>query len=214
MEQKLILASSSPRRKEILLKLNIPFTIIPADIDESINLNELPINYVERLSIEKAKKVANLYPNAFVIGSDFTCDLENNSIAKAQNNEEARVILRNFSGKTHFGRCGYAIVKGNILLGSGVASSIVEFKELTDNQIENYVKSLQWKGLAGAYGIQNDAKEFLANFTGSYFDLVGLPIYHIASTLKAFGFDITSKTLDSIKDEEGIILSQILKKLS
>jgi septum formation protein len=209
MNNNIILASSSPRRKEILEKLNIPFAIIPADIDESTRSNETPFQYVERLAIEKAQKVSTTYPESFVIGSDLTCDIDGRAIGKATNRDEAKLFLTDFSGKTHFGRCGYAITKGSLILASGVATSIVTFKQIDSQQLEDYLDSNQWQGLGGAYGIQNDGKNLLQGFQGSYYDILGLPIYHIIETLITFGFSISPETINSIREEDLKFLSTL-----
>lgn len=211
MKPKLILASASPRRKIILEKLQIPFSIIPADIDESTRLDETPSQYVERLSIEKALKISILYPKALVIGSDLTCDLDGKAIGKAVDNEDAKLILTTFSNRSHFGRCGWAILKESTILASGVASTIVTFKKILQNQITEYINSGRTEGLAGAYGIQDIGKLFLKDFRGSYYDILGLPIYLIAETLITFGFKINPKIIIEIRKEDQRFISNLLK---
>lgn len=202
MITKLILASSSPRRKEILEKLAVPFLVVPADIDESTRPDESPCLYVERLAQEKAQKVALQFPNAFVIGSDLTCDLDSQSVGKAKNSLEAGTMLANFSGKTHFGRCGYAVIKGSMVLGRGVATTVVNFKKLSTKQIADYLDSNQWVGLAGAYGVQNNGKNFLSSFQGSYYDILGLPIYQIAEILITYGFKISPDKIALLRQDD------------
>ena len=211
MKPKLILASASPRRKVILEKLQIPFSIIPADIDESTRDNETPSQYVERLSIEKAQKISMQFPEAFVIGSDLTCDFDGKSIGKAIDNDDAKLMLTSFSNRSHFGRCGWAVLKGSTILASGVASTIVTFKNISQKQISEYVDSGRTEGLAGAYGIQDIGKLFLKDFHGSYFDILGLPIYSIAETLNNFGFKIDPKVVIKIKKEDQRLISNLLK---
>ena len=209
MIKNLILASASPRRKEILKKLNIPFAVIPADIDESIHLNESPIQYVERLAIEKCQKISASYPESFVIGSDLTCDIDGIAIGKAKDRDQAKQFLTNFSGRKHFGRCGYAITQGTIILASGVATSIVTFKKINSLLLENYLDSNQWQGLGGAYGVQNDGRKLLEAFQGSYYDILGLPIYHIIDTLVTFGFTISSETIERLREDDSKFLSTL-----
>ncbi len=208
MDYKIILASASPRRKQILEKLNIPFTIEPADIDESVIEEETPCHYVERLAIEKAQKISTLYPEAFVIGSDLTCDLDGVSIGKAKDAAMAREMLKNFSGREHYGRCGWAVVKGSCVLASGVATTFVSFKDLDEEQINKYLDSKQWLGLAGAYGVQNDGAKFIKLFKGSYYDILGLPIYHVASALMSFGVGITRGDIENIRRTDSLITIQ------
>jgi septum formation protein len=212
MDPKLILASASPRRKTILEKLKIPFTILPADIDESTRDGETPSQYVERLSIEKAQKISKQFPDAFVIGSDLTCDFDGKAIGKAIDNDDAKSMLTSFSNRSHFGRCGWAILKGSIVLASGVASTTVTFKKITQKQISEYIDSGRTEGLAGAYGIQDIGKSFLDDFCGSYYDILGLPIYLIAEFLISYGFEIDIDVLSKIREEEKIFLLDLLKR--
>lgn len=190
---KIILASQSPRRKDILSMLGIPFDILPADIDESLLSNEDPSYYVHRLSIEKAQALAKEHNDSLVIGSDLTVDVDRQSLAKAENVDEARQMLELVSGKTHYTRCGYAVMKGDTVFSSGVVTTEITFKEISDNELKEYLDSGQWKGLAGSYGVQGSAAKFVQKFVGSYYDILGLPIYEIASILGKFGISIDEK---------------------
>lgn len=202
----LILASASPRRKEILSMLNLIFETVPADIDESLREDETPTEYVHRLSIEKAMKIAALYPQATVIGSDLTIDLDNISYAKAENPQAAKRMLGNFSNKTHYTRCGFAVIHENILVSSGIASTQITFRDITESELADYVKSEEWRGLAGAYGVQGSAAEFVKDFRGSYFDILGMPIYEIGAVLMKLGYKVSSADFAYVlsKDREEV----------
>ncbi|MEI7579414.1 MAG: nucleoside triphosphate pyrophosphatase [bacterium] len=195
----LILASSSPRRKEILSMLGLEFATIPADIDESIKENEQPESYVLRLAKEKALKVAIDYSDAIVIGSDLTIDLAGKTFGKAQNPEMAKQFLENYSGKSHYTHCGFAIVINNKVISSGVANTTITFKDLTAEEITNYVSDKEWLGLAGSYGVQGTAAKFITKFQGSYFDILGLPIYEIAGVLIKLGMKFELSKLDEMR---------------
>jgi septum formation protein len=195
---KLLLASASPRRKEILGMLGIDFEIVPADIDESIIQDENPRDYVHRLSIEKALKVSKTSKDCIVIGSDLTIDLDGESIAKAETRLEATDFLQKLSGRTHQTHCGFAITQDNRILSSGVASTFMTFKKLTDSQIASYVESNEWVGLAGAYGVQGGAAKFVEKFEGSYFDILGLPIYEIVGNLFKFNLSIIPEHIQNL----------------
>jgi septum formation protein len=203
---KIILASASPRRKDIFELLGIPFSIIPADIDESVRPTENPEAYVERLAREKAATAVSLtqdqFPDAFVIGSDLTLDLDGIAIGKANDRDQALQFLKNFSGRTHFGRCGWAVMQGEQLLGSGVTTTIVEFKKLTSSEIASYLDSNEWTGLGGAYGVQNHGAAFIKTFRGSYYNILGLPVYEIAETLISYGVVIASANLALLREQD------------
>jgi septum formation protein len=184
--------------------LDIPYSAIPADIDESTKPDETPTAYVARLSVEKAQKVANDNPGAYVIGSDLTVDLNGRAIQKAGNPDEAYTMLKNFSGTTHQTHCGYAIIHNDEVLSCGVLSTVIGFKEITSEEIKEYVDSNEWRGLAGAYGVQGAAAKFVKSFSGSYFDILGLPIYEIAFALIKYGFPVDLAKIGEIlqKDRE------------
>lgn len=203
---KLILASSSPRRKEILSMLDIPFKIAPADIDEGFRENETPIEYVHRLSIEKAMKIADLQPQATVIGSDLTIDFEDTSYAKAESPDEARNMLTKFSGNAHYTRCGFAVIHNGMLVSSGVASTEITFREVPENELNEYIDSEEWKGLAGAYGVQGAAAKFVKDFKGSYFDILGMPVYEIGGVLLKLGYKISESEFAKVlkRDQEEV----------
>lgn len=197
---KIILASASPRRKDILSMLGVNFEIIPADIDESPLEKEDPHIYVERLSIQKALKISAIHPDCMIIGSDLTVDLDGEIYGKAENKNEARSFLEQFSGKTHMTHCGYAIIHNNRILSSGVASTFITFRKLSESDILKYLESNEWMGLAGAYGVQGGAAKFVEKFKGSYFDILGLPIYEIIANFLKFRILIYSKNIQDLID--------------
>lgn len=194
----LILASASPRRKDILSMLELPFEIKPADVDESVLENENPTSYVLRLAIGKAQKISQDFPGATVIGSDLTIDLDGVSYAKAENRQEAREMLTTFLGRTHNTRCGFCVIHRGEVMSSGVTSTQITFKELSEGELSEYTESGEWQGLAGAYGVQGRAAEFVENFVGSYYDILGLPIYEITATLIKLGYEISESKLQEI----------------
>lgn len=206
----LILASASPRRKEILSMLDIPFEIIPADIDENVLANESPIDYVHRLSIEKAKKVADIHPKATVIGSDLTVDFRNDSYAKAENADEAKSMLKKFSGNTHYTRCGFAVIHRGILISSGIASTKITFRKIPEDELNVYVDTEEWRGKAGAYGVQGAAAKFVQDFNGSYFDILGLPIYEIGVVLIKLGYKSSNSVFEEIQIKDKAEIERII----
>lgn len=202
---RLILASGSPRRKELLQKLGINFEARAADIDESQRQGENPFDYVQRLSIEKAQAVnaGETNPGTFVIGGDVTIDVDGEAMAKAENQEHAMQMLRRIQGRKHFVRNGVAIIRGGETVFAAVETTIVTFKQLTDQQIQNYIEqTTEWQDKAGAYASQGAAGEFVSTVTGSFYNLLGFPVYTVAATLTTFGFDIPASTIENIRREE------------
>jgi septum formation protein len=206
-----ILASTSPRRKEILSMLSIEFEIFPVDIDESIKQSETPYYYVHRLAIEKAEACANLHKNSIIIAGDVTIDLDGIAYAKAESPEEAKQMLGKFSGKTHYIRNGYAVYKNNTLYASGVVTSLIEFKDLSNDDILDYLETNEWQGKAGAYAIQGKARKFINNIQGSYYDILGLPIYSVGSALLTMGYNDIINDLNNIFEKDKKIILEILR---
>lgn len=205
----LYLASSSPRRIRILSKLNLPFEQITPDIDESVKPTESPYQYVQRLAEEKGAKALSIITatgksilDSIVIAGDVTVDIDGIALGKAETDSEAAQMLARLSGKTHYIRDGYSIFANGMLFASGVNSAAVTFKHLSQAEIENYVGKLEWKGKAGAYAFQESAGELIAHVSGSYFDILGLPIFNVANILKALGFEIPQQLISQIWEED------------
>jgi len=194
----IILASSSPRRKELLEMLGLEFKIMSADVDESIHPNESPFDYVYRLAINKAKVIAQINPQALVIGGDVTVDIEGESLQKAETDDEAKAMISKLSGKTHYIRDAYAVYYKGELFNSGVVTAQVRFKDINAEELTRFIATKDWVGKAGAYAIQGRAQEFVNIIIGSYFDIIGLPISQIAASLLNLGFKIDPNVLTKI----------------
>lgn len=172
---KLILASGSPRRSEILNSVGWEFEKHVADIDESELSGELPATYVERLAREKAEAVAVNSPGRFVLGADTTVVIDDLIIAKPVDLDDARRMLRLLSGRWHEVLTGVAIVD-NGTTRSAVESTKVKFAELSDGAIEFLVLEGSPLDKAGAYAVQAQAALFIEGIEGDYWNVVGLPI--------------------------------------
>ena len=181
---KLILASGSPRRAEILTSVGWEFTKDVADIDETELADESPTDYVQRLAREKAEKVAAKYENALVLGADTTVVIDGQIIGKPADLDDARRMLELLSGKWHEVLTGAAIVK---VQGSkfkvqssktpvGVQSTKVKFAELSAAEIEFLVQYGEPLDKAGAYAVQAQAALFIEKIEGDYWNVVGLPV--------------------------------------
>ena len=185
----LILASQSPRRKELLNHLGVHFKIEPADIDEDIEFNS-PQEMVEQLALEKANKVFHSQKNnSIVIGSDTTVAMNDRVYNKPKNFEEALSFLQDFSAKSHDVLSGVAIVGHNLQKVFSVKTKVY-FKELTLTDIEKYLSFNEYQDKAGAYGIQGAAGAFVTKLEGSYSNVVGLPQVELISFFEEhFGKD-------------------------
>jgi len=173
---KLVLASGSPRRSEILTSVGWPFERVVADIDEATIEGESPEDYVVRLAREKAEAVAaKLDANAIVLGADTTVVIDREIIGKPSDLDDARRMLRLLSGRTHEVLTGVAIVcEGNT--SSGLERTFVEFGEMTGDEIEFLAVNGHPLDKAGAYAVQAQAALFIRKIDGDYWNVVGLPI--------------------------------------
>jgi septum formation protein len=169
----LILASASPRRSELLRAAGIEFTVRIADIDETVLPEELPGDYVLRLSREKAQAVAE--PGDLVLGADTTVVISGEIAGKPIDAEDARRMLRLLSGQWHEVLTGVSLVRGEQVL-SEVAVTRVKFAELNEAEIDWYVSTGEAMDKAGAYGIQGYASRFVESVEGNYSNVVGLPV--------------------------------------
>ncbi|MFB0980312.1 MAG: Maf family protein [Alteromonadaceae bacterium] len=183
MKPVLILASQSPRRKELLSQLGYQFLTISADIDESIIGNESPCDYVLRLAIEKAKVVAqNQSTNSIVLGSDTSVIFEQHILGKPETIEDCCKQLLMLSNNTHQVLTAIAAVRNNKIY-SAIISTDVTFKTLSIEEIQRYWQSGEPQDKAGSYGIQGIGGQFVTQINGSYSAVVGLPLYETAKLL-------------------------------
>ena len=171
----LVLASASPRRAEILSLLGVPFTVRPADLDETPRAQETPEALVERLAREKALAVT-WHDAVAVLAADTTVVLEGNSLGKPADDAEARVMLQSLSGRTHSVLTGVAVRLGADRVHSGVESTEVRFRALTAEDLDALVFSGEARDKAGAYGIQGLASLCVEHIQGDYLNVVGLPL--------------------------------------
>lgn len=183
-DTKLVLASGSPRRAELLRAAGIDFTVRVADLDEKLLPNELPRDYVVRLSREKAQAVASeIGDGELVLGADTTVVILNEIAAKPIDDNDARRMLRLLSGKWHEVLTGVSLV-GDGKVTSDVALTRVKFVKLSDEEVDWYVASGEPMDKAGAYGIQGYASRFVERIEGSYSNVVGLPVQMVYAMLR------------------------------
>lgn len=173
----MILASSSPRRAEILRALGIRFRVVPSRVDETLRRGESPRRYVRRLALEKARAVAERHPKEWVVGSDTTVVVEGKVLGKPRDAAEAKRMLRKLSGRGHYVFSGVALVhRAERSSRASVASTRVFFRPLEKRDIEAYVRSREPFGKAGAYAIQGKGALLVERIEGSYTNVVGFPV--------------------------------------
>ncbi len=185
-EQKLILASSSPRRRELLQEQGLDFQVISPDCDESLIAGEPVKQMVLRLSLEKAKAVAEKYPSNWIIGADTTVFIDNKILGKPGDTDEAVEMLSQISGKWHEVWGGLALInqEKNIFHNYAYCTKVL-MRKLTPNQIKNFVASGEPMDKAGAYAIQGVGAGLVAEVQGSYTNVVGLNVCAVIELLSS-----------------------------
>lgn len=182
---RLILASASPRRAELLRAAGFDFDVVVTDVDESIREGERPRDYVRRLAAEKsaAGLKACTTSDVVVLGSDTTVAIDDEILAKPVDDADAASMLRRLSGRTHEVMTGVSLRHGAYEIGR-VETTTVEFAKLTDEDISWYVGSGEGRDKAGAYAIQGLASRFVPRIDGSYSNVVGLPVACVLELLR------------------------------
>lgn len=176
LREPLILASSSPRRKELLDAAGWPYEAIVAGIDESVMPNEEPAAYVQRLARSKAEAVAAKLPSGLVLGADTTVVIDGQILGQPVDDQDARRMLKLLNGKWHEVLTGVAVVRVGGETRVDYETTRVRFAEMSNEEIDWYVATGEARGKAGAYGIQGAAGLFIEEIRGDYFNIVGLPI--------------------------------------
>jgi septum formation protein len=188
-EPALVLASASPRRRELIARLGIaPSGIAPADIDETPLPHELPRAYVTRMAREKA--LAGAHAAAHVLAGDTVVALGRRILPKAEDEPTARRCLTLLSGRRHRVLSAVALRSPDGTLRERLSETIVRFKPLASAEIEAYLASGEWHGKAGGYAIQGRAEALIAWIGGSHSGVMGLPLYETRALLRAAGFAI------------------------
>ena len=186
--RRLILASSSPRRVELLAQIGItPDLIEPADIDETPQKAEMPPRLAQRLATSKAAVVAQNHPDDVVLAADTVVAVGRRLLEKPADEAEARRFLKLLSGRNHRVFTGIAVVADGRTAWR-VVDTRVTFKQLSDAEIEAYVASGEWRGKAGGYGIQGRAAAFIQRIVGSHPAVMGLPLYEASNLLYGAGW--------------------------
>ncbi|MCL4353907.1 Maf family protein [Patescibacteria group bacterium] len=190
--RKIVLASKSPRRKEILERAGFKFEIKVSEFNESSVSQENPVEFAEKVSKEKAKTVAAQYEDAIVIAADTIIVVDGDIIEKPRSPKHAKEILQKLSGRDHVVITGFTIMdsKAKVLTTRSVQSKVF-FREISEEEIDAYVETGEPMDKAGAYGVQEKAGIFLERVEDDFFNVVGLPILAVTEELKKFGIIIS-----------------------
>jgi septum formation protein len=188
---RLVLASASPRRRELLLQIGVtPTAIDPADIDETPKARETPASYARRIALAKAQPVAARHPGAFILAADTVVACGRRLLPKADDAATARRCLLLLSGRRHRVIGGIAVIAPNGRANLRVVTTQVSFKRLSPQEIEAYIASGEWQGKAGGYGIQGRAAALIPWIGGSYSNVVGLSLSDCVAMLRGAGFPL------------------------
>ena len=187
----IILASASPRRKELLSKTGLKFRVDESSYEENLKLTLKPDKLAIFLAREKARDVARRHRNALIISADTIVVLNSRVFGKPRSRKEAKEMLKALSGKAHTVITGYTIMdtgSGEELSGS--VKSKVFFKVLSEREIDAYIKSGEPLDKAGAYGVQGLGAVIVRRIEGDFFNVMGLPLNSLAESLKNFGISV------------------------
>ena len=183
---RLVLASASPRRLELLARIGItPDAITPADIDETPLEGELPVDHARRVAAEKANAVAQ--PGELTLAADTVVAVGRRILPKVESEADAVVALRLLSGRRHRVHSAVTLIDAGGHARHRLATSWVAFKRLSEAELAAYLASGEWHGKAGGYAIQGRAEALIRAISGSYSNVVGLPLFETRALLAAAG---------------------------
>jgi septum formation protein len=189
----LVLASASPRRRELLAQIGLSPTVMVADIDETPQKREKPQPYALRMASEKVLKVRDQNAetvNHFVLAGDTVVACGQRILPKTEDEASARACLALLSGRRHRVYGGIALISPNGNLRTRLVTSTVRFRLLGQNDIDSYIATGEWQGKAGGYAIQGIAALFVQQISGSYSNIVGFSLFDVAAMLGGQGFDV------------------------
>ena len=187
-QPRIVLASSSPRRRELLTLIGIAHTVAPADIDESVLPGEVPREHAERLAREKASVIASREPNAVVIAADTIVVVDGDILGKPRDEAAAAIMLRRLAGRAHIVLTAVAVARGRQVV-SGVEEVDVRFRELADDEIQRYIATREPMDKAGAYGIQGYGATIVERIDGDYFAVMGLALGRMVRLMASLGVE-------------------------
>ena len=184
---RVILASASPRRRQLLRAANVEFEVIESMVPEQHIAGEPARDYALRMARDKARAVSSRFPNAIVVGADTIVVCENQILEKPADANDARRMLAMLSARTHTVITAFALARGGNILESSPVESLVTFRKLADAEIDDYIATDEPYDKAGAYGIQGVGGGFIAHVDGSRDNVMGLPTDQVVAALARFG---------------------------
>jgi len=196
-ECRVVLASGSPRRRQLLELIGIEHEVQPANIDESVRPRETPARYAERLAREKASVIASRDPDRITIAADTTVVVNKKVLGKPENEEDARRMLSMLSGREHTVITAIAVARGR-KLRSAVEEVRVRFRRLREDEIDAYIATGEPMDKAGAYGIQGYGATIVECIEGDYFSVMGLPLARLVDLLRDLGVRYRFGELETI----------------
>ncbi len=194
---RIVLASASPRRFELLSQLGAPIDVRPADLDEVVLPGEDPVTYVRRLSIEKAAVVAVVDHDELIIAADTTVDLDGDILGKPVDADDARGLLTRLAGRTHRVHTGVTVRRGSAS-ATDVTTTLVSFTPITPVGIQWYIATGEPFDKAGGYAIQGAGGMFVAGVHGSVSNVIGLPLTTVIDLARSIGVDLIGAGPDLI----------------
>ena len=186
---RLVLASASPRRKELLAAAGVVFAIVESGIDETRRAYEDAATYAERTASAKALSVSQRMPEVLVLGADTVVEVRGTILLKPDDAADARRMLRTLSGNTHTVVTAFALARGGRLVESAPIAARVTFRRLANREIEAYLATGEPFDKAGSYGIQGAGADFIAALEGGRDTVMGLPVGAVLAALRRHGFD-------------------------
>lgn len=185
---KFILASASPRRRELLSLIGLQFDVIPGNVDETFMNGETPKEHVLRLSGEKARKISDLHPDAWVMGADTIVIIKGEVLGKPRKADEAKEMLGKLSGQTHTVFTGFTVTRksADVFISEALYSA-VRFRTIPEDEMAWYISTEEPYDKAGGYAVQGMGAFFIKEIRGSYTNVMGLPLCEVVDVLKRVG---------------------------
>jgi septum formation protein len=188
---RLILASASPRRLDLLARIGVvPDAVLPADVDESISKGELPRQHALRLAREKAQAVAAKDRDALVLAADTVVAVGRRILPKVEDEATLRACMKLLSGRRHRVLTGVALAIPGGAMRERLVETMIAMKRLSDEEIDYYASHGEWRGKAGGYALQGYGEVYVRHIAGSYSNVVGLPLAETRVLLKSAGYDL------------------------
>jgi septum formation protein len=188
---RLILASASPRRLDLLARIGVtPDAVLPADIDESVPKGELPRQHALRLAREKAEALAASEPDALVLGADTVVAVGRRILPKVEDEATLRACMKLLSGRRHRVLTGVALAIPGVGMRERLGETMIAMKRISDEEVDYYASLGEWRGKAGGYALQGYGEVYVRHIAGSYSNVVGLPLAETRLLLKSAGYPI------------------------